>query len=50
MQNINIENKTTYFIEGICCSLIKSLRNITQNANHSKKLYNKYILKKILKL
>jgi len=47
MQIINIENKTTYFIEGICCSLIKYLRNITQNANHSKKLYKILFKKKI---
>jgi len=44
MQIINIENKTTYFIEGnLLFSLIKSLRNITQNANHSEKLYKKLL-------
>lgn len=45
MQIINIENKTTYFIEGICCSLINTLE-ILHKTQTTPKNSTKYYFKK----
>lgn len=47
MQIINIENKTTYFIEGICCSLLINPLEILHKTQTTPKNY-KYYVKKIL--
>lgn len=46
MQIINIENKTTYFIEGICCSFLLNPLEILHKTQTTQKNSTKSFKKK----